>query len=184
MPSLSEHGGFAEWLRELQVVFHIHHFETGEEIAALRIIPLGYECDEAYVLYGIYVDISLERLGTSIPRGGDFVNTNQFRELAQLLSAPLSRNRVELCGETFQLEFRWLDDGCLQMDGQFGIEGWCPEYLESQFKKCPFRIEHRFKSSLSEQSLVATRRQLARLLQLVTDVETGKPPSLPEIDVT
>jgi hypothetical protein len=67
------------------------------------------------------------------------------------------------------------------MGGCFGQEGWGDEYLERLFKECPFRLENRFKSSLSEASLMSTRKELARLLQLVADVEAGKPPALPKI---
>jgi hypothetical protein len=182
MASLSKHGGFAEWLRELQIAFHVNHMDTGKEIATLRIVPGGYECDERYVLYGIYVDITLECRGTSIPSGGDFIETNQLRELARFLSAPAKTGeRVKLFGEIHSLEFGWRDDGRLGMDGCFGQEGWGDEYLERLFKECPFRLENRFKSSFSEASLVSTRTELARLLQLVADVEAGKPPALPQI---
>lgn len=183
MASLSEHGGFAEWLRELQIVFRVNSIDTGEEIATLRIVPTGYECDGAYFLYGIYVDMYLECSGTSITPGGDFLDTNQLRQLARFISAPTTNaDRAKLSGELFELEFGWQDDGRLRMDGVFGQEGWGREYLEKLFKARPFRMEDRFKSSLSVESLTSTRTEIARLLRLVADVEAGKPPSLPKIE--
>jgi hypothetical protein len=178
MISLSEHGGFPDWFRQLQFAFHVHHVETDALLAILRFVPTGYECNQSHVVYGVYIDVSLERPDPRIPPGGDFFAAESLRQTASLISARASsEQKAVLCGEAFQFEFGWQDDGRLRIEGRIGTAHWSSEYLENDFKQTPFQLDFRFKCSVSDESLKTTRTELAKLLKAIEEIESGQFPT-------
>ena len=70
---LSANGAFTDGIRRFGFSLVNEHPITHEVISILRVVPIGYECDESHVVYGIYVDAHLEvphvNTETGVPDG-------------------------------------------------------------------------------------------------------------------